>query len=123
MWVPCRRGRQAANDDRAGRGVPELADAALAELHSKETEQSLFEYQAPGGWGFQYDRRWHMMLDKPDSLALRLIERGDLLAQCNVSQLAQGRAWQTRQPDRFQEDVQKAPGQRLQAVRACFGGP
>jgi hypothetical protein len=34
---------------------------------------------------FAYDRRWHLTRDDSDLLVMRLIDRGDLVAQCNVS--------------------------------------
>jgi hypothetical protein len=91
-------------------GVPELADDALADLPlDGKPEQLTLQYQAPGGgWSFQYDRRWHMMADKPDALAMRLIDRGDLLAQCNVSQLAKADPGKHPTLVKFQEDVQRA---------------
>ncbi|HEY5316092.1 MAG TPA: hypothetical protein VIK18_26425 [Pirellulales bacterium] len=91
-------------------GVPELADEALANLALEgKPEQAVLEYRSPGGrWSMQHDRRWHVMTDKADSMAMRLIERGDLLAQCNVSQLPQAEPGKQPSLARFQEDVQRA---------------
>lgn len=91
-------------------GVPELADEALANLSLEgKPEQLVLEYRSPGGrWSVQHDRRWHVMTDKPDAMAMRMLERGDLLAQCNVSQLPQAEPGKHPSLARFQEDVQRA---------------
>ena len=58
---------------------------------------------------FAYDRRWHLTRDDSDLLVMRLIERGDLVAQCNVSPSS----IDDKKPlelTEFQNDVQQALG-------------
>ncbi|HTQ40615.1 MAG TPA: hypothetical protein VMJ32_16455 [Pirellulales bacterium] len=58
---------------------------------------------------FVYDRRWHLTRDDPDLAVMRLIDRGDLLAQCNIA----ATTIDTQKPlelAEFQTDVQQALG-------------
>jgi hypothetical protein len=58
---------------------------------------------------FLYDRRWHITRDDPDLVVLRLIDRGDLVAQCNVA-AASIDAQKPLELTDFQTDVQQALG-------------
>src|SRR5262249_58085648 len=45
-----------------------------------------FEYVSdPKGYRFTYDRRWHIIREEPTLVVMRLVDRGELVAQCNVS--------------------------------------
>ncbi len=58
---------------------------------------------------FVYDRRWHLTRDDPDLAVMRLIDRGDLIAQCNIA----GASVDAKKPielSEFQTDVQQALG-------------
>jgi hypothetical protein len=37
------------------------------------------------GYRFLYDRRWHITREEDDLVVMRLVDRGDLVAQCNVA--------------------------------------
>ena len=51
-------------------------------------DQSLLEYEAPAHtFGFRYDRQWFVTSDEPNVAILRMIQRGELVAQCNISAL------------------------------------
>ena len=70
--------------------IDELSDKALASLKLEpEAAQSLIELNSDAG-GFQllHDRRWSVMLERGDLAVLRLVDRGDLIAQCNITPLA-----------------------------------
>jgi hypothetical protein len=62
------------------------------------------------GYHFVYDRRWHLTRDDADLLVMRFIDRGDLVAQCNVgaSPVSVDKPLELAE---FQTDVQKALGQ------------
>ena len=57
------------------------------------------------GFTFHHDRRWYPTLEKGDHLAMRLVDRGELVAQCNVSQLAKAEPGQGLSLAKFQADV------------------
>ena len=91
-----------------------LADETLAKLTLKPTvELTQLLYECPdGGWQCHYDRRWYIHQQRPKSPAavLRLLDRGMLSGQCNLSSLPR------RDPDKlvsmeeFQDDVRRALG-------------
>ena len=41
----------------------------------------------PLGVQFQYDRRWHIVGEDEKGMVLRLVDRGELVAQCNIARL------------------------------------
>lgn len=48
----------------------------------------MIEFESPeGGFGLLLDRAWHVMIERRDVSVLRLVDRGDLIAQCNISAL------------------------------------
>jgi len=91
-----------------------LNDAALAKLTLKSSPQStLLEYQSPSNdWQFLYDRRWYIHHQRPKSsvAVLRLLDRGVLAGQCNLSSTTQQPADKPVSLEEFQDDVKKALG-------------
>jgi hypothetical protein len=60
------------------------------------------------GFKFLHDRRWYPTLEKGDHLAMRLVDRGELIAQCNVSELAKSESGQGLSLTKFQSDIETA---------------
>lgn len=91
-----------------------LNEAALAKLTLKSSPQStLLEYQSPSdGWQCLYDRRWYIHHQRPKSsvAVLRLLDRGVLAGQCNLSSTPKRDAEKPVSLEEFQEDVKKALG-------------
>lgn len=69
--------------------IPDLANDALSKLPLEaKPENTLLEFQAEqAGVNLAHDRRWRVMVDRMDSAILRFIDRGDLIAQCNINRL------------------------------------
>ena len=70
--------------------LPEEAIAAAkAAKSSSDTDENIgpaLEYiSATKGVRFRYDRRWHITREESDVVVMRLVDRGDLIAQCNVA--------------------------------------
>lgn len=67
-----------------------LGDAVAAGLPAEASSQLVrLEHQSGSGdFRFLCDRRWYVTSDEPALVVLRLIDRGDLLAQCNLSPIA-----------------------------------
>ncbi len=61
-----------------------------------------------GSYEVLYDRRWHITRDEPSVTVLRLIDRGELIAQCNISPLTNAPADKPTTTEDFQADIQKA---------------
>lgn len=66
-----------------------------------------------------YDRRWHITHDEPDLTVLRLVDRGELVAQCNISPMAKLPADVRFTLDQFQEEVQQALGKNFGRFEAA----
>lgn len=78
------------------------------------------EYRSTqGGFKLLHGRHWHVMNDTREAVAMRLVERGDLVAQCNVSALPKTDPGKHLPIERFQQDIQavldKNFGQFVQA--------
>jgi hypothetical protein len=61
-----------------------------------------------GNFRMIHDRRWRSMLDRHDLSVFRLVDRGDLIAQCNVSELADSEPGKHMALESFQEEVQRS---------------
>jgi hypothetical protein len=96
-----------------------LTAATIKNLPEKASpELTRLTYVAPGGRiRFQYDRCWYVTTDESKLAVLRMIDRGDLVAQCNLSPLKE-----TGKPvtlAEFQRDVQSSLGKNFgQFVKA-----
>jgi hypothetical protein len=75
-----------------------------------------------GGFSLLHDRRWHVMSDNPESVVMRLVDRGHLVAQCNVSSLAKVAPGKHVTLEKFQQDIQQSLGDKFtQFVTASEG--
>jgi hypothetical protein len=67
------------------------------------------ECLAPAGkFRFQHGRGWHVMSDAGEVLTMRYVDRGELVAQCNVSSLADVDEGKIPTLAKFQQDIEKA---------------
>lgn len=66
-----------------------LHEEILADLNTKADDASrLLEFTSPsGGFELLIGRDWHEMVERKDVSVLRMVDRGDLIAQCNISRL------------------------------------
>ena len=65
-----------------------LSDEKLARLPPDDAASRLLIYQPERSYyRLIHDRRWHAMIDRHDLSVLRLVDRGELVAQCNISEL------------------------------------
>ena len=94
---------------------PALTDDALADLPLEFHEGSeLVElHSQEGGFRFLHARGWQVMVDRHDVSILRLVQRGDLIAQCNASNLPPLKPDQQLQLAAFQADIQRALGDKF----------
>lgn len=90
-----------------------LTAARLQALPAATTPKLLeLGYVPRGGqFRFRYDRRWHVTGDEPKLAVLRLIDRGELLAQCNLSALPKVKKPITLA--QFQGDVERSLGKNF----------
>jgi len=95
-----------------GKQEPQLSDRALAGLTLHPTpELTTLTYASPeGGWGFAYDRNWHVTSDDAKLAVLRLVKRGEFVAQCTVSSLPNATLGKELTLAAFQDDVKHGLG-------------
>ena len=104
-------------DRRAEGAVPtELTDETLGRLGLDKADPSrefLLLDSPDGTWSLTHDRDWHTYWDDPRLTLLKRLDRGEVVAQCNLSkgpQAGQGRHQDTEQ---FRADVRKGLGERF----------
>lgn len=95
-----------------GSQAPQLNDRALAGLTLQPTpELTALTYASPeGGWGLAYDRNWHVTSDDAKLAVLRLVERGEFVAQCKASPLPNATPGKELTLAAFQDDVKHGLG-------------
>ena len=91
---------------------PELTDAGLADLKTTPDEATRLLRFAAKRQGFEllYEPRWRVVSDQPDLAVMRLIERGDLIAQCNLTRLPPLGAGEQLTLEAFQASLKKSLG-------------
>jgi hypothetical protein len=84
-----------------------LTEQLLSDLPlTFEPTQALLQFQSTAsGYQALLDRRWHLMTDRADLTVLRWIDRGDLIAQCNITRLAALAPGKQLSLDEFQDDI------------------
>ncbi|HUY33749.1 MAG TPA: hypothetical protein VMV69_13445 [Pirellulales bacterium] len=92
--------------------IAELADAARqgGRLDGPPELMRLEFQQSAGKYRIEHDRRWHIMSERDDVLALRLVDRGELIAQCNLTTLPDVEPGKHPTLARFQQDIERTLG-------------
>lgn len=95
-----------------------LQDKALAGLPLTPTAgEKLVEFSAgDAGFKLHHDRRWSIMLDRPDLAVLRFVDRGDLIAQCNITPRPALGPDQALTMDGFQAEVKRVLGKNFEEI-------
>jgi hypothetical protein len=84
-----------------------LTPQLLADLPLNfEPTQTLLQFEVTeAGYQALLDRRWHLMINRSDLTVLRWIDRGDLIAQCNLTRLPALAPGKQLSLDEFQDDI------------------
>lgn len=92
--------------------APEVSEEALAGLPTTaDSGQALIDLTVDtAGFQLLHDRRWRVMVERHDVTILRLVDRGDLIAQCNISPRPALPKGQQLTLEGFQNDVKQALG-------------
>lgn len=93
----------------------ELSDSLLSELPLElNSGSTLLQLESTiGGFGLLHARDWQMMVDRHDVTILRMIQQGELIAQCNISSLPDLAVGKRVQLTEFQADIEKALGKNF----------
>jgi hypothetical protein len=93
------------------------ADAVQAIVATAPQPTDLLEYQSPDGrFALMYDRRWHLFAERPDLTVLRMIEDGQLIAQCNLRALSRPEQPKGLTLAEFQQEIRAALGKSAEQV-------
>lgn len=100
------------------RSSPHLADGFLAQfpLELKDGSTLLSHESTEGGFHLLHDRRWHVMADHRDATIMRMVDHGDLIAQCNISRLKNLAPDKRLSLDGFAQEVQTTLGKTLDHI-------
>jgi hypothetical protein len=94
---------------------PELADAVLDKLPSKpEPHLESLLFRAPDGkYSLLHDRDWHTFWDDSRHTVLKRLDRGELVAQCNLAVGPNAGRGRHQDPAQFRDDIRRALGKRF----------
>lgn len=92
-----------------------LRPEVLADIPFRTTPSAqLLQFTSEtGGFELRHDRRWHVMADINKTAVLRFVDQGDLVAQCNISGLADYPAGKQLALEEFRGDIQRALGDKF----------
>lgn len=98
--------------DRRPAENPALKDAAIEAAPREPKPESLLLVMDAHDWKIKlyHDRLWHLFHQGSTVAVLRLMDKGSLIAQCNVSPIGPAPAGKHIGEQQFQDDVQKAIG-------------
>lgn len=74
------------------------------------------QFESPWKIGFPYDRTWHVFHQNEQVAILRLIEKGALIAQCNISPTPSARRGGHTSEQEFRSDIQRTLGDKLKSL-------
>ncbi|MGE3240074.1 MAG: hypothetical protein AB7I57_03300, partial [Pirellulales bacterium] len=89
---------------------PHLLPATIMPLLSRSDLQldTLRLEPTKQGYRLQHDRRWYVTREGRESTVLRLVDRGDLLAQCTITSLPSKSAGRQTTLEEFERDIRFA---------------
>lgn len=97
---------------------PALGDQEVEAVPREPKPESLLLSLEAADWGIKlyHDRLWHLFHQGSTVAVLRLMDKGSLVAQCNVSPIGPAPVGKHIGEQQFQEDVQKAIGADFQRI-------
>ena len=100
---------------RAAEAPAALSDEALAALtlDGGPARERLILFAPGGRYTLEHDRDWHTYWDDPRVTVLKRVERGRLVAQCNLAVGPNAGRGKHQDPDQFRDDVRKGLGARF----------
>lgn len=76
----------------------------------------LLTFRSPWDARFNHGRDWHLFHQTADVAVLRLLDRGSLLAQCNVTKYKDVAGGTHTEPEAFRNEIREALGDKLKDV-------
>lgn len=103
---------------RAANAPPTLADNALAQLtlDNEANEQMLRITPSRAQYSVLADARWFLVLDRPELTVMRMVDRNQILGQCNVASLPPANADKPVTLESYAAEVQRSLGQSFKEL-------
>lgn len=79
-------------------------------------DRLLLRFESPWNLSFLHGRHWHLFYRNREVAVLRLLDRGSLIAQCNISPIPSVAAGEHTPLERFQADIQTSLGEKLKTI-------
>ncbi len=100
---------------RPSRLAPELNDAAIGNLGFDVTPQrQLLQLVSPDGkYNLLHDRQWHTYWDDPKLVVLKRLDKGKVVAQCNLATGPNAGKGKHQDLTQFRDDLRKSLKQRF----------
>lgn len=96
---------------------PALTPAALAGVPTEPNPAVLaLKCELPGVCQFVHGRDWYAMNADSQGIVLRMIQNGDLKAQCNMFALPSVKPGQRYSPERFQQSIREGLGKNFAEI-------
>jgi hypothetical protein len=104
--------------ERAVEKTPTVLADIIADRVPLDPQEShlLLAFRSPLGIGFQHDRGWHVFHQSGKLAILRLLDKGSLIAQCNISRIPDVKPGKHTSGQVFQQDIATALGKRLKEI-------
>jgi len=93
-----------------------LLDSRVNQLSMEPSEQLLLlRYEAPerGPWMFSHDRRWYVILDEPNNTKIRMLNKGELISQCDIAVMPKVNTSSITTLETFQKDLKTGLGENF----------
>lgn len=105
--------------DRKPSSIPQqLQDAAADAVPLDPPVASLaLRFESPWNLSFLHGRNWHVFYRNREVAVLRLLDRGSLVAQCNISPIPSAPAGEHTPVEQFQADIQASLGEKLTSIQ------
>jgi len=105
-------------DRRSIESPAELADGVLASLvEPSAPELKLLQFRsADGKYVLQHDRDWHIIADDERQAALKRLDHGEVVAQCNLAVGPNAGRGRHQNLEQFRSDIRRALGQRFEHI-------
>lgn len=98
-------------------GPGPLTDEVVNELPLEPDPTLLMvALETPSGLRILHDRNWHLFHQSAGGAMLRLLDKGSLIAQCNMQRIAPAAAGEHTPEEKFQSDIRNQLGERLREI-------
>lgn len=97
-----------------------LTDAVVSAIPLRlETASLKLQFETPWGVRLLHGRHWHVFHQSDKVGVLRLIDKGQLIAQCNVSKIPDADPGQHTPVEQFLQDIHESLGDRLKSIESA----